>query len=187
MRIFTTVFEAGRKFPRAVVAIGKFDALHVGHRKIIGAALKAAKAKRLPCLVMTFDPAADQFVRLYPYRPILPLAKRIEMLRRLGVDGVVLLPFDENLACLSPEAFARDVLCRQLKASCLFVGTNFCFGKDRAGDVATLKEQGRSLGFSVRVLRLSAVGRKNVSAAAIRRLIDSGKRTQAEKMLGRRL
>ena len=181
------MFEAGRNFPAAVVAIGKFDAIHRGHRRVIRLAVKKAKALKTFCVVVTFDPSAEQYLRLYSYRPVLSVAKRIELMGKLGVDGVVLLPFDKNLACLSPEAFAKDVLALQLKPMAVYVGEDFCFGKDRLGKVETLQQLGPKLGFLVYPVPLLSVGGKKISAARIRQLIERGRESEAEELLGWKL
>lgn len=187
MEIFRSAFEAGRRFPGAVVAIGKFDALHRGHRTLIRLARSRARRLKAPCLVLTFDPSPEQFVRLFRYRPLLSLGEKLDRLRRLGVDGVVLLPFDSRLACLSPTAFARDVLARQLMAMSVFVGENFCFGQNRAGRVDDLSSLGKSLSFSVHPIpEVKAQGVK-ISAERIRDLLAQGRRGAAEKLLGRKL
>jgi riboflavin kinase/FMN adenylyltransferase len=187
VRIFRNMFDAGRAFPAAVVAIGKFDAIHRGHRRVIRLAVKKAKAFKTSSIVVTFDPSADQYMRLYSSRPVLPLAERIEQIGKLGIDGVVLLPFDHKLACLSPEAFAKDVLALQLKPLAICVGEDFCFGKDRAGRVATLQELGPELGFHVYPVPLLLEGGEKISATRIRLLLERGRKREAEKLLGREL
>ncbi|MBI3553398.1 MAG: FAD synthetase family protein [Elusimicrobia bacterium] len=187
MRIFQNAFEAGKSCPGAVVAIDKFDAVHRGHLKVIGAALTRAKALKTSCVVVTFDPSPEQYLRLYSYKPVLPLAQRLERLRELGVDAVVLLPFDKNLACLSPEAFAKNVLALQLRPVEVCVGEDFCFGKDRAGNIGTLQRLGCEMGFLVSPIALVKSGGEKISASLIRRSLESGDRQAAEKLLGRKL
>lgn len=181
------MFEAGRAFPAAVVAIGKFDAIHRGHARVLRTAVGRAKALRTFCLVVTFDPTADQCLRLYPDRPLLSVAERLARIEKFGIDGVVLLPFDQQLACLSPDAFARDVLALQLKPLAVCVGEDFCFGKDRAGRVATLQELGPELGFLVYPVPLLKSGGRKISATRVRRLLARGRQGAAEALLGRKL
>ncbi len=187
MRVFRSAFEAGRWAPGAVVTIGKFDGMHRGHQRLIRSLVKKAKASRTRCLVVTFDLSPQQFLRLYPYQPILSEAKKIEILGRLGVDAVVLIPFDEDLACMSPESFAGDVLAAQLKAKDVYVGEDFCFGKDRAGSISTLEELGPRLGFRVHPVPLTRSAGEKITAVRIRALIDDGRERTAEKLLGRKL
>ena len=187
MKIYQNAFQAGRELPNAVIALGKFDAMHRGHSRILRAALKRARALKTACVVVTFDPAPEQYRQLYSYRPVLPLARRLERMRELGVDAVVLLPFDKQLTCLTPEAFAKTVLSLQLKPLAVCVGTDFCFGLGRAGRVATLEQLGRELGFSVYPVSLLTEDGEKISAPRIRSLIDAGETAKAEKLLGWKL
>ncbi|MBI4346691.1 MAG: hypothetical protein HY553_07530 [Elusimicrobia bacterium] len=187
MKIFRTALEAGRAFPGAAVAIGKFDGVHRGHEAVLRGARREADRRGCPCTVLTFDPSPDQYLRFYSTPPILTTAGKLDQLKRRGVDCVVLLPFNRHLACISPEGFARDVLSRQLRAGVVFVGEDFCFGKDRAGRVETLEELGPALGFEVHRVPLVRLGREKISASRIRALIADGKQAQAERLLGRKL
>lgn len=187
VEIFRNPFEAGRRFPGSVLAIGKFDAVHRGHLALLRRARRRAKALKAPFLVLTFDPTPEQFVRLFRYRPLLSIGEKLRRLGGLGADGVVLMPFDKRLACLSPEAFARDVLARQLLVMEVFVGADFCFGQDRAGRVDDLRALGASLGFSVSAVPLVSAQGEKISATRIRSLLAEGRRKAAEGLLGRKL
>lgn len=187
MRIFSNALEAGRWAVSPVAAIGKFDGMHRGHLKLLKAALARAKALKAPCLAVTFDPLPQQFFMAGEFRPLLTLEERLRLMGELGVDAAVILPFNQALACQAPEAFARDVIADQLKASAVFVGEDFCFGKDRSGRVGDLDRYGRELGFTVHPVPLLVVGGERVSSERIRRLISEGKTSLAEKLLGRRL
>jgi len=185
VKIYNSAFESGRWAPGAVAAVGKFDGIHLGHQKIIRLAVARAKKLKVRCLVVTFDPLPDQFLLLYSYRPLLSEAEKMEILGRMGVDAVVIMPFDKELACLSPEAFAVTVLKEQLKAREIVVGEDFCFGKDRAGTAEALIEFGRAMGFKVHAVPLVRAAGQKISASRIRELIESGNRAGAEKLLGR--
>ncbi|MFI5361414.1 MAG: adenylyltransferase/cytidyltransferase family protein [Elusimicrobiota bacterium] len=187
MKIYHNAFQAGRDHPSSIIALGKFDAMHLGHHRIIDTALDKARAFKTSCLVVTFDPTPELFCQLYSYQPVLSLAQRLEMLKALGVGAVVLLPFDKNLTCLSPEAFADTVLSRQLKPLGVCVGADFCFGKDRAGRVSTLEELGDTLGFTVYPVPLLNADGEKITATRIRRLLDEGEVAKAESLLGRKI
>lgn len=187
MKIYRNPLDAGRQHPASVVAIGKFDAVHRGHQRVLRAAARKARALKTSCVVLSFDPSADQHLRLYPYRPLLPLAEKIRRLAALGADALVLLPFDRGLACVSPEAFVRNFLVRQLGPMAVFVGDDFCFGKDRAGRVQDLESLGREHGFLVYPVPLLKHAGRKIAAADIRRLLEEGRRAEAERLLGWRL
>lgn len=187
MKIFQSAFEAGHWAPGAVAAIGKFDGMHLGHQEIIRQAIERAKALKTRCFVVTFDPTAGEFLRLYPYQPILSPAQRIEMLGKMEVDAVVLLPFNHELACLSPESFTNMVLVTQLKVAEVYVGEDFCFGKDRAGDLETLEELAPKMGFQVHSVPLIRIDGEKITASRIRQLIEQGQKSKAEELLGWKL
>ena len=187
MKIFRSAFEAGRWAPASVVSIGKFEGMHRGHRKTIALALRRARALATRCLVLTFDPYPQQVLGDRPYTPMVGLPEKLRLLESLGVDGVVLLPFSRSLACQAPEAFAKDVLAEQLRPMEIYVGADFCFGRDRSGRVETLESLGPELGFSVKAVKLVSEGGEKVSTSRIRKLLDEGKRKQAEALLGRSL
>jgi riboflavin kinase / FMN adenylyltransferase len=156
---------------RRAAAIGTFDGVHSGHRRVIG----AARAARLRTIVVTFDPhprsAFGADVEL-----LVPLQRRIELLEALGVDDVLVLRFDERLASLTPEQFADDVL-RAAGVEVVAAGDGFRFGRGRSGDLDLL---GR-LGFDVRHVPLV----DSVSSSHIRSLLHAGEVASAARLLGR--
>jgi riboflavin kinase / FMN adenylyltransferase len=155
--------------PRAV-AIGTFDGVHLGHRRVI----EAARASGLPTTVVTFDPhprvALGNRVEL-----LTTPARRVELLRELGVD-VHVVPFTSDLALSTPEEFVDEHL-RPLGATVVAAGENFRFGRGRSGDLDTLEE----LGFDVRRVPLV----EGISSSRIRQLIGAGEVEGAAQLLGR--
>lgn len=184
VKIFRSAHAAGRATGPSVVAIGKFDGLHLGHRRLLRLALRRARLLRLPCLALSFDPLPFEYFAGEIRPPLMSVAERVAGLAALGLDGVVLLPFDRQLACLAPEAFARDVLARALRARHVFVGENFCFGRERAGNSETLGVLGALYDFSVRAVPLLRRGGAPVSSSAVRALLAAGRREQARRLLG---
>jgi riboflavin kinase/FMN adenylyltransferase len=155
--------------PRAI-AIGTFDGVHLGHRRVI----EAAQASGLPTTVVTFDPhpriALGNRVEL-----LTTLDRRLELLRELDVD-VQVVPFTSDLALETPEEFVDEQL-RPLGAAVVAAGVNFRFGRGRSGDLDTLDE----LGFDVRRVPLV----EGVSSSRIRQLIAAGEIAGAAQLLGR--
>src|SRR5262249_1875308 len=137
------------------------------------------------CVIVTFDPSPEQYLKLFDYRPILPLALKIDELRRMGVDGVLLLPFDEKLACLTPEAFVKTVLETRLKPVAIFVGEDLRFGKARPGNVRPLEELGREAGFTVHGVPLLKEAGAKITSERVRALLDRGRRDEARRLIGR--
>jgi riboflavin kinase / FMN adenylyltransferase len=156
---------------RRAAAIGTFDGVHLGHRHVID----AARAAGLRSLVVTFDPhpriAFGAEVEL-----LVPLQRRVELLEAAGVDDVLVLRFDEQLASLTPEQFTDDVL-RVAGVEVVAAGDGFRFGRGRTGDLDLL---GR-LGLDVRRVPLV----ENISSSHIRKLLHAGDVRNAARLLGR--
>ena len=186
MIVFRDPYEAGRWAGGPVIAIGKFDAVHLGHKKMIEQAVSRARELSRRCLIVTFDPLPQQYFSPGS-EPLLPLDDRLKLLGELGADAVLLLPFNGALACAAPEAFARNILRDTLATASVFVGANFCFGKDRAGTLDTLRTLGQECGFEVHGVPLLVLEGEVVSTSAIRALLRSDRRADAERLLGRPL
>ncbi len=166
----------------ATVAMGNFDGVHLGHRAVIEAAAKAADA---PLGVLTFEPHPREFFApdAPPFR-LLNAEARANRLARLGVQQLYELPFNQVVAGLTPEAFARDVLTDGLGIRHLTVGADFRFGKDRAGDARVLSALGAQMGFGVTIVPLAGTAGQEYSSTAIRKALAEGRTRDAEKMLG---
>jgi riboflavin kinase / FMN adenylyltransferase len=156
---------------RRAVAIGTFDGVHRGHRRV----LEAARAAHLRSTVVTFDPHPRSFFGV-PVELLTTLERRLELLGDAGVEDVLVLPFDEALAALEAEAFADTVL-RAIGAEVVAAGDGFRFGHGRAGDLDLL---GR-LGYDVRRVPLV----DNVSSSHIRELVAAGDVAAGARLLGR--
>jgi len=171
--------------PRAL-AIGTFDGVHVGHRQVIAAALDAARARGLLSSVVTFDhhPLA---VIDPPRQPQLltPLPVKIELIEELGVDELVVLPFDLEVASWSPAEFCASILSGRLHARLVAVGANFTFGAGGHGTPSSLRRYGREHGFEVCVVELVRADGKTISSTRIRRLLEAGNLVEVRHILGR--
>jgi len=156
--------------PRAV-ALGTFDGVHLGHRRVLDATLAAGRTPT----VVTFDPHPREALG-YGVELLVPLARRLELLAEARIEEALVVDFDLELAQLPPEAFAERIL-RPLGAEVVLAGSNFRFGRGRAGDLALLE----GLGFDARPVPLV----DGVSSTRIRDLLRSGEVERAAKLLGR--
>ncbi len=166
----------------ASLAIGNFDGIHLGHQAVIDLARTACDA---PLGVMTFEPhPREVFAPDTPPFRLMNARARANRLERLGVDILYELPFDARLAGLSAEDFARRVLAEGLRARHVVIGADFCFGKGRKGDAATLRDLGAQLEFGVSVADLLTGPSGRVSSTAIRAALAAGQPRAAAEMLG---
>ena len=173
--------------PRAsVVTIGNFDGVHLAHQRILrGVAERAKKENALPA-VFTFDPHPARILRpeMAP-KQIETLAQRLTAFESMGIAAVLVMRFDEHLAKVRAEEFARHFLAETMRASSVLVGANFRFGYRQEGDVAALREFGKKYGFDVEVVPPVRFGDEIVSSTAIRQAIAEGRVEIARGMLGR--
>ena len=171
----------------ASVALGEFDGVHRGHLGVILDAIEAAKRLGVPSALISFDPHPQRYFRpdLPPFR-LMNLNQQARSLERLGVDLFFVLPFDDEMATMSDEAFARDVLAKGLGARHVSAGFDITFGKDRTGDPQALKLYGERYGFSVSVTsRIGDVDAEKFSSSAVREALRSGRPERAAEILGR--
>ncbi len=171
----------------AAVALGFFDGVHTGHRRVIAAAAEAARVKGAPLGVITFEPHPRRWFHpdAAPFRLQTP-DQKARALAGLGVERLYVLPFDADLAALPAEAFVRRVLCEGLGVAHAAVGFDFAFGQGRSGGPQTLRALAGEGGYGVTVVEpvLDADGRKQ-SSSRIRALIAEGRVEDAARLLGR--
>ena len=184
MRVVTDLADLERR-PRTL-AIGTFDGVHVGHRAVVGRAVAMAAEQSILGAVVTFDrhPLAVVDPSRAP-RLLTPLGEKIRLIEELGPEELVLLPFDEGLAALTPADFCEQVLAEALQARVVVVGENFNFGAGGAGDAARLRACGAAHGFETVVVSLVTEHGKTISSTRIRRLLSHGELEEVREILGR--
>jgi riboflavin kinase/FMN adenylyltransferase len=166
------------------VAIGNFDGVHLGHRALIQRARELADARGLAAVALTFDPHPHALLSPHGAPPQLTsLERRAELLEQAGADVVVALPFTREVAALSPDAFCDDILLSGVRARAIVVGYDFAYGRERAGNVETLRAHG---GATVDVIAPVEVAGEVASSTHVRAHLRAGELAAAERLLGRR-
>jgi riboflavin kinase / FMN adenylyltransferase len=170
-----------------VVTVGTFDGVHRGHKQVLDALCDAARRKGIPSLLVTFDPHPLRIVRPATAPLLLTTPpEKIEILAQTDVDRVALLRFTPDLARLSPGSFVEHVLMSRFRMKHLVIGYDHGFGRDRSGDVATLRPIGRRLGFDVEVVPpVQTDGDEPVSSSRVRHAVAAGNVALAARGLGR--
>src|SRR5579859_1365553 len=171
----------------AVVCLGNFDGVHLGHQAVIAEARRVAQATGRPLSVLTFEPHTREFFRPNdpPFR-LTPLRAKLHAFEPLGVDQVVALAFNKQLSELSAEEFAGEILSRGMGISHAVAGGNFRYGHKHAGSMETLAEAGSRHGFGVTAVEpVRDAGGTAYSATAIRGLVAAGDIRRATALLGR--
>jgi len=170
----------------SAITIGNFDGLHAGHRRIMSRVVEIAREHGWTPTVLTFDP--------HPARVVAPsrspklmttMDQRSALMHQTGIEQVVVMPFTKELAKLTPEEFARQVLRDKLDARAVLVGDNFRFGAGQAGDIRTLAELGKRLGFTTEIIHEVKRHGRTVSSSSIRRILESGDVGLASRLLER--
>lgn len=173
-------------FERTAVAVGNFDGVHVGHAHILQWAIGHAVRARETPIALTFDPHPRAVVGAGAPPALATAAQRDRLMLDLGIEAVVSLRFDQDVAALSPEQFVRDVLVEGLGARRVVVGDNFRFGRGAQGTTALLQDMGDRLGFAVHVAPVvRGGGDQVVSSSLIRRLLTEGDVAGAAALLRR--
>ena len=169
----------------AAAAIGNFDGVHIGHQAVIDLTRTVAAQAGVPLGIMTFEPHPRSYFSRdnKPFR-LMNAEAKANQLAKLGVEKLYEVPFNANLAGLSPRAFAQTIITDQLGLKHVVVGADFCFGKDRAGTVADLQAFGAEMGFGVTIAPIVTIDTAHVSSTAIRQALSDGKPRDAAAMLG---
>jgi riboflavin kinase/FMN adenylyltransferase len=169
----------------AVVAIGNFDGVHRGHRAVIGAALKRAKALGRKAAALTFAPHPRLFLR--PQDTLFQLSSerdRLRLLAATGLSGAIVMTFDAALAATSAADFIERILVGRFGIGGAAIGFDFHFGYNRAGSPAYLLEQGARLGFAVDIAPPLEDEGRPVSSGAVRAALAAGRVVEAAELLG---
>ncbi|MCR5477674.1 MAG: bifunctional riboflavin kinase/FMN adenylyltransferase [Lachnospiraceae bacterium] len=161
------------------VAIGKFDGVHIGHRRLLDE-LAEQQRKGLKTCVFTFDPSPAVFFArqkgLPPQKEVTTAEEKRALFERMGIDFLVEFPMNEETAATEPETFVREILGGRLGAVCIAAGEDLSFGAGGRGDLALLDKVAGELGIEVRkvekVLTLAEGREQEVSSTLIRRLLD---------------
>lgn len=186
MRIFRSLEEARAAFAPSAVTIGNFDGVHAAHHALMRAVVQLARECAARPSALTFSPHPTEVVA--PERAPLLLtspAERCALIARDGVEQALILPFDEHVSSLDPEAFFREILVDALGARAVVVGDNFLFGRKQCGDVQTLRTLGDRWGVRIEIVPAVKWRGVPISSSEIRRLLAAGDVSRAARLLGR--
>lgn len=186
MEIFRGVAKLDRAFGRAVLTIGNFDGVHVGHQAILRQIVGRARSLGGESVLYTFEPhprrvlQSEQSLRLLE-----TFEQKMETVSALGVDAVIAEPFDLAFARVTPEEFVEHYIHERVRPVEVYVGYDFHFGRDREGSMRLLTERGPHLGFSVTIVPEVSIEGRDVNSTRIRQLLAAGQVEEAALLLGR--
>ena len=178
--------NSGLGTPSVVVAIGNFDGFHLGHPQLIRTLKARSKELSLKSTVVTFEPHPQTYFQ--PHIRLTRLSsvrEKLELFRDHGVERVIALRFNEQLASLSAEDFVRKYLVKSLSASHVVVGYDFAFGAGRSGTAEDLQALGEAYGFGVSRVAAVSIDEQKISSTRVREALEVGDLVLAERLLGR--
>ena len=191
MKVYRGVAAIDDALRGAVLSVGNFDGVHLGHQRILRTARALAHVSGARVVAMTFEPLPLAILRpdIAPAR-LTPWEEKLVQLEKAGVDAVVRLDTDWPLLSLSAEDFVREILVKRIHPSYIVEGPSFGFGRQRRGNVETLKQLSAKGGFQVRVaepyrMEIKGVGHVVVSSTLTRKLLGDGMVEASSECLGR--
>ncbi|MBL7759539.1 MAG: bifunctional riboflavin kinase/FAD synthetase [Sediminibacterium sp.] len=173
-------------FRNAVVTIGSFDGVHLGHRKIIAQLKTEARKIDGETVIITFHPHPRKIISSVPgdIKLLNTLAEKIELLEKAGIDHLVVVPFDHAFASQSAEAYINDFLFRYFKPKLVIIGYDHRFGKGRVGNYELLEARGKELGFRVQEISEELLNEVVISSTKIRQALLDNEIELANEYLG---
>lgn len=170
----------------AVLTIGNFDGVHLGHQALLARVKERAAALQVPSIVMTFEPQPFEFFAKDKSAPRLTRwREKFCWLQEYGVDYVLVVRFDADFAALRADAFVKSILLEKLAIKALIVGDDFHCGYAREGDIPFLRAASEKYHFEFEAMPTIAFQNERVSSSRVRNALLSGDLSLAEKLLGR--
>ena len=186
MQTFHKLAEVPADFGPTLVSVGNFDGVHRAHRLVLGEIVQRAKAEGAKSVAVTFEPHPIRILRPDNTLKLLtPTPEKLRLLASTGVDAVLLLPFTRDLSLMTPHQFAHEILKKRLHAREVHEGYNFHFGHKASGNIHTLRELGREMGFEVHDYPEMRLRGEPVSSSHIRKLLAEGRVSRARHLLAR--
>lgn len=183
MEIIEQTTEFHIKEPTAV-AIGKFDGMHRGHRKLFSCLMKRAEEKGLKTAVFTFHPSPAVFFSGKQEGELTTQEEKRQIFERMGIDYLVECPFGKETADMEPEAYVKDFLLSKMNAGLIVAGEDVNFGKDAKGDKTLLEKLSKEYGFELQIIEKLTFDGRQISSTYVRQEVVKGNMEGAANLLG---
>lgn len=181
--------DISKPFKNAVITIGNFDGVHIGHQALFHEVIEQADAIGGTAVAMTFEPHPSRVLKHNNHPPLITLIEqKIELIQSSGIEVLICVPFTKAFADISAKSFVEDLLVKQIGMKAIVVGQDYSFGKDREGSIAYLKQLAQPLGYNVIVadwIQDAKTRALRVSSTRIRKLVIAGEMKEARQLLGR--
>ncbi len=185
MELYTDLEDIKLPFQRAVVTIGNFDGVHLGHQQLFREVVNRARQRDGTSVVVTFDPHPLKVLRPDGIQLISTTPQKIELIQQAGIDALVIIPFNKDFAKTPAHEFVDRILIGTIGVCDLVVGYDYCFGRGREGNIDFLRQQGQKNGFPVTVVEAHYENDVLVSSTKIRELVTAGRMRDVRTLLGR--
>jgi riboflavin kinase/FMN adenylyltransferase len=189
MELVEDIEKISSPYKNAVVTIGNFDGVHVGHQALFHQVIEKADEIGGVSVAMTFEPHPLRVLTQNGHPPLITLhEQKVELIERSGLDVLICVPFTKEFASISARSFVKDLLVDRIGMKAIVVGKDYTFGKNREGNLDFLKELGSELDFKVFVLdwiKGASSMESRSSSTIIRDLVMDGEMEKAQKLLGR--
>ena len=189
MKIFDHLDKIREPFKNAVITIGNFDGVHIGHQALFHEVIEKAETIDGTSIAMTFEPHPIRVLKQNGHPPLITLyEQKAELIDRTGIDVLICVPFNKAFASMSADQFIRDLLVKKFGMKAIVVGEDYSFGKNREGNIDMMRSYGPDFGFEVIVANWIITSKGfagRISSTKIRELVMDGHMVEAEKMLGR--
>jgi riboflavin kinase/FMN adenylyltransferase len=178
-----------KPFKNAVITIGNFDGVHLGHQALFHEVIEKADAIDGTSIVMTFEPHPVRVLKQNGNLSLITIyEQKIELIENSGVDVLICVPFTKEFATISAKEFVQDILFKSIGMKAIVVGKDYTFGRNREGDIDLLKTYAKNLGFEVIVANWIQTSKNwpgRISSTRTRELVMAGEVDEAQKLLGR--
>jgi len=189
MKLIENLKEIKEPFKNAVITIGNFDGVHIGHQSLLNEVVEKATEINGTAIAITFEPHPIRVLKTKNHPPLITLyEQKIELIEKSKIDVLICIPFNKAFASISARAFIENILVKKIGMKAIIIGKDYTFGKNREGDISLLNRFSQEMGFDVFQNDWITAPHNTfnrISSTAIRQLVIEGKLTDANKMLGR--
>ncbi|QTA85159.1 bifunctional riboflavin kinase/FAD synthetase [Desulfonema magnum] len=189
MELIEGIEKIGQPYKDAVITIGNFDGVHIGHQALFHEVIERADALGGTSVAMTFEPHPIRVLKQNGYPPMITLyEQKVELITRSGIDVLICVPFTPEFAAVTAREFVEDILIKRIGVRAIVVGRDYSFGKNREGSIELLRTYSKELGFDLIVadwIQKPGNGADRISSTRIREFVTDGDVEQAQKLLGR--
>jgi riboflavin kinase/FMN adenylyltransferase len=189
MKFIESIADIKEPFVNAVITIGNFDGVHIGHQSLFHTVMEKADAIGGTSVAMTFEPHPIRVLKPNGHPPLITLhEQKVELIAKTGIDVLICIPFDRHFAALTADEFVNDLLLKTIGVRAIVVGQDYTFGRNREGNVAALQKLAAGDRFEVVVtdwIQTQNGHRERISSTNIRKVVHAGDMQMAKRMLGR--